>query len=248
MLRPTGVSPFDPGTRSEAPMSRRLALVGVLGALLLLGSPLAWSLSQPDRSVGDLDAVAGTADEAAPPTVADDRSADLPAPAPSGAASPPPIEPAHPTRVAMAERRIDAPLVAVGLEPSGAMQLPADVREVGWYEPGVVPGAGGTAVLAGHVDARTQGPGALFELRRSVPGELLEITHADGSTTTWRVTARTAYAKDELPIADIFTRFGPSRLAVITCGGRFDAATGHYDDNVVVYAEPVADEAATAER
>jgi hypothetical protein len=29
------------------------------------------------------------------------------------------------------------------------------------------------------------------------------------------------------------------RLVILTCGGPFDAATGHYLDNIVAYALPV---------
>jgi hypothetical protein len=34
---------------------------------------------------------------------------------------------------------------------------------------------------------------------------------------------------------------GPPRLAIVTCGGPFDAATGHYVDNVIVWAVPTTD-------
>jgi hypothetical protein len=45
-------------------------------------------------------------------------------------------------------------------------------------------------------------------------------------------------------MADIFTFSGPSRIAVITCGGAFDRATRSYTHNVVVLAEPVLEAAA----
>ena len=32
----------------------------------------------------------------------------------------------------------------------------------------------------------------------------------------------------------------PPKLAIVTCGGPFDAATGHYLDNVIVWATPQA--------
>jgi hypothetical protein len=47
-----------------------------------------------------------------------------------------------------------------------------------------------------------------------------------------------SYLKSKLPTS-VFRRTGPARLVLVTCGGPFDAATGHYRDDVVVTAVPV---------
>ena len=47
--------------------------------------------------------------------------------------------------------------------------------------------------------------------------------------------ARLAVAFAALP-AGLFLNSGPPKLALVTCGGPFDAATGHYLDNVIVWA------------
>jgi hypothetical protein len=46
------------------------------------------------------------------------------------------------------------------------------------------------------------------------------------------------YPKETGLPASAFARDGAPRLVLITCGGPFDAATGNYEDNVVVYATP----------
>ena len=43
--------------------------------------------------------------------------------------------------------------------------------------------------------------------------------------------------KAALPTS-IYTRAGSPKLVLVTCGGPFDAKTGHYRDNVVVTAVP----------
>jgi hypothetical protein len=139
---------------------------------------------------------------------------------------------------------VDAPIVAVGLEDDGAMEIPERVAEIGWYDPdglGVVPGTTGTAVLAGHVYSRSQGRGALYDLRDLRVGATIEIDLADGTTQRWLITDVIQYPKDVLPLTEIFTWAGPSRLAVITCGGEFDRTARSYTDNIVVYAEPLDD-------
>jgi hypothetical protein len=159
------------------------------------------------------------------------------------APAPEPLEPPLPRQLRIAEIRVDAPVVPVGLEPDGAMEIPEDVREIGWYDPdglGVRPGTTGTAVFASHVDSRTQGRGVLFELRRMRVDDTFEIDLEDGTTQTWRVTEVAQIPKVSMPLTEIFTWAGPSRVVIITCGGAFDRSTRSYLDNIVVYAVPVA--------
>jgi sortase (surface protein transpeptidase) len=134
---------------------------------------------------------------------------------------------------------LDAAVVAVGVEPDNTMTIPTDVADVGWYRHGPSPGAAGSAVLAGHVDSRTQGRGAFFGLTRLDVGDRLAVDYDDGSSVEFEVVGRRSYDKDVVPLDEVFARDGEPRLSLITCGGRFDAETGHYRDNVVVYAVPV---------
>lgn len=71
------------------------------------------------------------------------------------------------------------------------------------------------------------------------PGDAVEVTLADGSTRSYAVDAVTRFPKDEARWPDVFTRDGPPRLALVTCGGTFDRDTRHYADNVLVTATPV---------
>lgn len=137
---------------------------------------------------------------------------------------------------------VDMPVIPVGLEADGAMEIPDDVTTAGLYDPdglGVKPGQPGTAVYASHVDSRRQGRGALYELSTVVTGDEISVVGYDGVETLWRVTNVTSYRKEVLPLAQIFTFQGNPRIAVITCGGEFDRTARAYTHNVVVLAEPV---------
>jgi sortase (surface protein transpeptidase) len=146
----------------------------------------------------------------------------------------------EPVRLTVPVHGIDAPLDPVGVEPEGEMTLPRDVDRVGWYRFGPAPGAAeGTVVLAGHVDDVDQGRGALDPLRRAEPGDEVVVEAADGAVTRWQVVSREQIDKPGVPFGDLFARSGPPRLALITCGGPFDADLRSYRDNVVVVAVPV---------
>jgi len=150
--------------------------------------------------------------------------------------------PTPPVLVRIPSIEVDAPVVPVGLEADGAMEIPSDVRTIGWFDPfggsGLAPGEPGTAVIAGHVDSRVQGRGAFWLLRDLKPGDLIEVVHDDGSVSAWRIEEVVRYPKEDIPIEDIFTFEGPSRLALITCGGEFDRSIGSYLENYVVTAVP----------
>jgi hypothetical protein len=59
----------------------------------------------------------------------------------------------------------------------------------------------------------------------------------DGSSSVFSVIARRSYAIVASPDR-LFTRTGPAMLALVTCGGRFPAMTGRYENNVVIYVIP----------
>lgn len=71
--------------------------------------------------------------------------------------------------------------------------------------------------------------------RAPVRGERIQITTADGAVHTYRVATVASYPKTALPLT-VFGRRGPPRLVLVTCGGRFDSATRHFLDNIVVTA------------
>lgn len=145
------------------------------------------------------------------------------------------VEPAH---IIIDAIDVDHPIIDVGLNPDRTMEIPHDVNELGWYEPGVKPGELGSAVIAGHVDSREQGPGAFFDLRYLEPSDTIIITDIEGNEQTWNITDIKRYDKDEAPLEEIFRWGGDTReLALITCGGEFDRTARSYQDNIVVYAE-----------
>ncbi len=230
-------------------MERLSFASAAIGAVLLLGAPIGWQLSQPEPSVGEVPTTSTVAEEPpatqatepdpAPQVAPDDlEGADDTTSAPEAPQPPPP--PAPPRQLRLPSLGVEAPVVDVGLEDDGGMEIPEDISTVGWYELGVSPGAAsGTAVISGHVDSHIQGRGAFWDLRRMEVDDIVEVEHADGTTSEWRVVARRSYPKEELPIRDIFTRFGEPRLVLITCDGDFDRSQRRYADNVVVYTVPV---------
>ena len=70
------------------------------------------------------------------------------------------------------------------------------------------------------------------------------MTLADGTSRTYSVTERAQYPKGSLPSERLWSRSGAETLVLITCGGDFDSTQRRFHDNVVIYAVPVATDAA----
>jgi hypothetical protein len=130
---------------------------------------------------------------------------------------------------------VKAPIVTLGLNRNGTLQVPSTTTVVGWYTNSPRPGATGSAVIAGHVDSRS-GPGVFFWLRTMRPGERIYVRRADGTLAVFTVTAVRTYAKARFPTATVYGPVPDAELRLITCGGTFDYARGSYLSNVVVYA------------
>jgi len=95
-------------------------------------------------------------------------------------------------------------------------------------------------VIAGHVDS-TQGPAVFYRLHKLHRGDRIRVTMADGSVVGFRVEGLERWPKAEFPARRVFGRTRAAALRLVTCSGEFDASTGHYVDNTIVYAarEPV---------
>ena len=130
---------------------------------------------------------------------------------------------------------VKAPIVTLGLNRNGTLQVPSTTKVVGWYTNSPRPGATGSAVIAGHVDSRS-GPGVFFWLRTMRPGERIYVRRADRTLSVFTVTAVRIYAKSRFPTAVVYGPVPDAELRLITCGGTFDYARGSYLSNVVVYA------------
>ena len=208
-------------------------------AYILVATPIWWVVSRPDTDEGAVPAT-GSAPQAAAPVINRKGFLTLAKVAVrSGKLSDQPLstEATTPTRLGIPALGVDAPVLPVGVESSGTMEVPKDVSTAGWYRFGPLPGARGSAMLIGHVDSRVQGPGIFFGLSRLNLGERIRVEMTEGSTQSFVVVARRSFAKDELPL-DLFSRDGPPRLTLVTCGGGFDEEARSYSHNVVVYAVP----------
>jgi hypothetical protein len=148
-----------------------------------------------------------------------------------------------PNRIEIPKLKASAPIVPVGTTPDGELDVPLNPHIVGWWRYGAKPGAAvGTAILAGHINYAGV-TGSMAQIGKLDPGDEVDVfgkqNADDRHEVRFRVTGVRTYHKTHLPYKQIFDQKSVGRIVIVTCGGPFDASTGNYLDNIVVFAVPM---------
>ncbi|TWX37254.1 class F sortase [Frigoribacterium sp. ACAM 257] len=229
---------------SQLVSSHRRAAIALGAAVLLLagGATVAAVAAQPDGGGAGADAQGPAS------TTASSSSASPSADPGSGAAgsfqdpaaqsyTAPPAG-ATPERVQIPSIGVDSGLEDLGLGAAGELDPPQAWESAGWYRDGTVPGAVGPAVIAGHVDSGS-GPAVFVDLAKLAVGDEVQVTLSTGTVETFRVTGSERTPKATFPTSDVYGSTPTPSLRLITCDGTFDRSTGHYVDNLIVFADLV---------
>ena len=141
----------------------------------------------------------------------------------------------RPTALDIPAIGVETRLIRLGLTAAGTLQVPSTTAVAGWYTGSPRPGETGAAVIAGHIDSY-RGPGVFYRLRELKPGNLVYVKRGRGTLAVFKVTAVRTFLKSRFPTAAVYGPVPDAQLRLITCGGTFDPATGHYLSNVIVFA------------
>jgi len=211
----------------EAPqgISGRTILVAglimlAIGGLVVLHA-MTGKVSLPPASAQEIPATVGTA---------------VPFPVDPSAVAPA-LPPSTPVEIEIPVLGVKAPVMRLGLNSDRTVQVPplGDHNLAGWYDGSVTPGADGSSIILGHVDNYT-GPSVFFSIKNLRAGDKVDVVRADGSVAAFAVDGVQKVAKAQFPTSDVYGNVPYASLRLVTCGGPFDAASGQYADNIVVYA------------
>ncbi|MFN2556266.1 MAG: class F sortase [Nitriliruptorales bacterium] len=218
-------------TETLAAYARRAALI--LAAAMVVVAAAVFLASAADTPAGH----AQPTGQIAPTAPATAPGQAIPAPRPVVAPEPPrPV--VAPDRVRIAAIGVNAPLIPLGLNPDRTLAVPTTAGIAGWYTGAPTPGEVGPAIVVGHVDWRGE-HGVFKRLDQLRPGDQVEFRSGDDVTSTFVVTRSERVSKEAFPTQRVYGDTAGPELRLITCGGVFDRTSGHYRDNVIVYAKAV---------
>jgi hypothetical protein len=89
-------------------------------------------------------------------------------------------------------------------------------------------------VIAGHIDQAR--PGRVLRLGELRRGDVVVVRYPGRVETRFRVERTERHPKRAFPTGRVYGDTPGPALRLVTCGGSFDRASGHYRDNVIVFA------------
>lgn len=149
----------------------------------------------------------------------------------------PVLDSSPPAHISIPAIGVDSSLMTLGLNDDGTVQVPplgAD-EPAGWYTGSPTPGALGPAVILGHVDSY-DGRSVFYRLGDTRPGDQISVARSDGTVAVFTVEKVGEYPKDDFPTLAVYGNTDRAELRLLTCGGVYNKAIGHYNNNIVVYA------------
>jgi sortase (surface protein transpeptidase) len=145
-----------------------------------------------------------------------------------------PIPRSRPVYLKIPTIGVSVPLSVLTLGSDGSVNVPTNFAEPGWYNGDRSPGQKGSAVILGHVD-NFHGPAIFFHLDKLTLGNRVYVTLKDGRHLVFAVIGVRMYQKTNFPDKLVYGARTYPALQLVTCGGIFDSATGHYLSNVVIF-------------
>lgn len=222
-----------------------LAASAAAGALLLLTLAGCGGMSDGGTSPAAPEAPAATAavpapggstapGPIAPGTVAPPSDASVPT-----AGLPVVLAASEPVTLTIPSIDVRSDLLHLGLRENRSLEVPEDTGSgapASWYTGSPTPGERGPSVMLGHVNALGGAQGVFAGLRQLTPGAEINVSRADGSVAVFTVDRGAMYSKNDFPTFEVYGNTPGAELRLITCDG-YDAATGLFDDNYVIYAK-----------
>jgi Sortase domain len=164
-----------------------------------------------------------------------------------------------PLDVVIPSIKVNSPLLAVGMTSAAAMSAPEggagspDWSDTFWYRGSAVPGAVGTATIAGHIDDRFGDYAVFGRLSELVPGDRIFIRDTTtGFSEQFAVTSSHAYTIAQArtrPVLNLIYGTGPPKgepaqpsndglahLSLVTCAGAWLARQDTHSERLVVSA------------
>lgn len=223
-----------------------LSLAVLLGAAAIgIGG---YALAQPESAAAP--SVQQQVNAAAPPTTTSSApvpptstpptsaSPTTPAPEPIGPVdAAKTLAPSQPTAIRIPAINVSSPLLTVGLNPDGSMEVPrgSNWDKAAWYKYSPTPGELGPSVIIGHIDSAARGPSVFYDLDKLQPGDKVAVTREDGTVAIFVIDRVRMFPKNDFPTKLVYGDTNRAELRLITCGGSFNDAINSYRSNIVAF-------------
>jgi sortase (surface protein transpeptidase) len=111
-------------------------------------------------------------------------------------------------------------VISLGLDKTGAINVPSSSYVTGWYDGSSKPGQQGAMFIYGHVAGYYTG-GIFYNLKELQAGNTITITRGDNKTYTYQVVTRKIYPYQSVDMQAVLSPIvkGVPGLNLMTCTG-----------------------------
>lgn len=128
----------------------------------------------------------------------------------------------------------------VGIDDTGALDTPANISDVAWYNKSGTPGSGGVILMDGHNGGITRN-GVFAELRNLKKGDIIELERGDGKKFRYEVRENQSMPLEEVNATGMKMMMESAEsnaegLNIITCDGKWVPRYQQFDRRIMLRA------------
>lgn len=144
-----------------------------------------------------------------------------------------------PTQINIPSISVTSLVEKVGIGEDGAMDVPINPKNVGWYMFGPKPGEVGSSAIAGHINWWNGVAGIFDKLHKLKPGDKIVVSDENEQPLTFVVSKIKTY-EAKADASEVFvSNDGKAHLNLITCSGKWNKRAQQYSTRLVVFADLV---------
>lgn len=139
----------------------------------------------------------------------------------------------EPRKITISSIDVSGCIQKVGIDQKEAIAVPSNIHLAGWFVRSVAPGEPGISIIDGHVSGKYE-KGIFANLKKLQKNDTIAIEFGDGEKRQFTVADVSSYPAEETMQHVYKYDSDKPKLALITCGGRFNTQSQTYDKRVVV--------------
>jgi sortase (surface protein transpeptidase) len=147
------------------------------------------------------------------------------------------VPPTDPKYIAISSIGLsNTPVLRLGLTTGGAIAVPDNIYEAGWYDGSSRPGQAGAMFIYGHFSSWTA-DGIFYNLHKLQLGDSVTIIRGDNTTYTYKVLKIVVYPYNAVPMNTVLASLSSNTpgLNLMTCTGQVIKGTSEFNERLVVY-------------
>lgn len=135
---------------------------------------------------------------------------------------------------------VQARILPMGVDVSGAMQAPTNIYDTGWYTGSAKPGEAGAMVMDGHASQTGTHYGEFGRLEELNNGDIITIEKGDGTKLNYKVVHVEDDPLDKVDMNRLMTPYegAAQGLNLITCAGDWTKDGKTLDHRILVFSVP----------